>query len=227
MSRLEAPAFDAKSQDKLRRDSWTGPANGNGESIGRIVDKKRVDVALRKADGPHSGDEDREHRVKRAERSATRLSNVIPARVVRDEHAMQKSPSRIRVTILTCAATESGPTPSKETHAPRRAAPRCCAGSFSFCAWIQIHADGCTPARSSIASCSNAATAGPVCAPIVRPVSRWAIAAARISFCSATVSGPPLKPSLIKPGRMPVASMPFLDSSIQRWARLSSESVNT
>ena len=53
--------------------------------------------------------------------------------------------SRSPITRSTCWATLSGLTPSSEIQAPRRAASRYFEASGSFCAWIQIQAEGCTP----------------------------------------------------------------------------------
>jgi hypothetical protein len=68
--------------------SRAGRTDSDRESIGGILDKQSVDLGVRKTGSADCRNERGEHRFKRAEVTSMRLSNVVPARILRHKHAV-------------------------------------------------------------------------------------------------------------------------------------------
>ena len=153
--------------------------------------------------------------------AAARLADVVPARVLRDEHAVELvAAEEVDHRLDVASRGSAGETPSSSTHAPCCAAQERVARSFSFWAWTQTYASGETPSRFEDAEMISSAAA-----PVAgvdrrgsRPVSRWQSAPASTSLRSMSESGPASTPIFTKPGRMPVPSMPRRDSAVHRSA---------
>ena len=74
----------------IRLVSSAGCTDGDGERGGRVVVEQRANVGLSESNCADGGNELSEHGIECAEGAAVRLSDVIPAGVLRNKDAMQQ-----------------------------------------------------------------------------------------------------------------------------------------
>ncbi len=205
-----------------RASRWSGlgqqsPLDGEGPR--RVPDQQGPDLALREARGPQRRHEAVEQEGVRAVVAAVRLAHVVPARVLRHEHAVEAVAARAGRRPPRRARRASSARLRRAR--PRRPAPRLGRARQGPPRSARAPRRRPRERRRSFASTpriSWAARPSPVWIASVRPVARWVRAPASTSLRSIAESGPASTPIFTKPGRMPVPSIPSSNSAIQRAA---------